>query len=483
MAKISVRHGVAQAYGLLFGRPFAVIGLTWLPAVFYAVAASYLVQRMNGAMAVAVPSSSGLLGQYAFFYFCALVVATAFFGALIAVPLTRQAFGLRDEAAAIHLVMGAREFRMFLALLRFYALLVVALVVLYVGFGVAISQGTHYAASHHMTATWQGLPLEMWFNSAALALSSIVFLVLASRYGFFLDAVAAVEDRARLSRASALAQGNFWKIALTWLFVGVPAGIVLVACAMTFGGVSVTGFAPAGTTAFAGILTVGLIVLHTLAAGASACAYAELAEDAAHEAEPIGYAPHHGPAMAFAQAAAEPAAVTIAEEPQLAVAYQAAAFGTAAQTGMEIATPEAERAAASWVAPPPDAHFGADPHDALPHAPEGAAAAEHGDTAEPDAMTEAAQPEAAQPEALAEAVAAAEAASHPGEARNPSEDEQARGAATHLAVDEANAQIVGFDGHPIPDHAQQAEFPPPPLDPAGAIASAMRAQSGFHTPG
>jgi hypothetical protein len=91
MAKISVRHSVAQAYGLLFGRPLTVIGLTWLPAVFYAVAADFLIHRMDAAMATAVPSANGLFGQYAFFYFIALVVATAFYGAVIAVPLTRQA--------------------------------------------------------------------------------------------------------------------------------------------------------------------------------------------------------------------------------------------------------------------------------------------------------------------------------------------------------------------------------------------------------
>jgi len=48
--------------------------------------------------------------------------------------------------------------------------------------------------------------------------------------------------------------------------------------------------------------------------------------------------------------------------------------------------------------------------------------------------------------------------------------------------DGAADQTVGFDGHPAPDHAQNAEFPGPPLDPAGVIASAMQAQSGIHTP-
>jgi hypothetical protein len=45
-------------------------------------------------------------------------------------------------------------------------------------------------------------------------------------------------------------------------------------------------------------------------------------------------------------------------------------------------------------------------------------------------------------------------------------------------VDTSAAQAVGFDGHPVPEHAHTAEFPPPPLDPAGVLS----AQSGFHSP-
>lgn len=494
MAKFSVRHSVAQAYGLLFGRPLTVIGLTWLPAVFYAVGASFLIQRMNNAMAVAVPSASGLLGQYAFFYFVALMVATAFFGAVIAVPLTRQAFGLREEPVAAHLVVGGREFRMFFALLRYYAIVVTALVVLAVGAGVAISQGTRYAAAQGFPALWQGLPLETWFNSVAGAFATIAFLVLASRYGFFLGAIASVEDRARLGRARSLARGNFWSIALVWLIVGVPAGLLLLACETTFGGVSAAGITSVGATPFVGILTIGLIVLHTLSAGASAGAYSDMAEAVAQENEPIDAAPYTAPHMAFAQSS--PEVVTIAEEPQQTHTYHAAAFGSvalAAPAAMEIATPEAEgqlqALQAGWMPPPPDAHFGSDPHDAQTRAAEAES-----------------RPIEGAPEPLAEAVAETEATAHPVEAQNASveaaheaQQELVAQAEGHPVVDEAAAaQLVGFDGHPVdshpvdghpvdghpvPEHAQNAEFPAPPLDPAGVIASAMQAQSGFHNPG
>ena len=441
MVKISVRHGVAQAYGLLFGRPLTVVGLTWLPAVFYAIAAGYFIQRMNAAMAVAVPSASGLFGQYAFFYFAALVVVTALFGAVISVPLTREAFGLRDERVAVHFVIGAREFRMFLALLGYYAILVAALVVLAIGGGVAISQATHYAASHGVAQSWLGVPLESWLNSAGGTIATIALLVLSCRYGFFLDAVAAAEDRARLGRASALSRGNFWSIAAIWLFVGLPAGAVLIACEMTFSGITPSSFASVGPMIFAGILAGGLVVLHALAAGASAGAYSELAEAAAQENEPYPqHAPQHAyvaPATAFAQAAPEAVAesqpqveqtpVTIADEPQLSTAYEVEATGAAALVAapaleaapaMDIVTPEADHAAQDWVAPPADAHFGSDPHDAVHH---DTAATQTAEAAAPfPVTTEQAIAEAHatfEPEPPAQAVAEVEAVAHPSKSK------------------------------------------------------------------
>ena len=498
MANISVRHSVAQAYGLLFGRPLTVIGLTWLPAVFYAVGADFLIHRMDAAMVVAVPSANGLFGQYAFFYFIALVVATAFYGAVIAVPLTRQAFGLREEQVAVHLVVGAREFRLFFAFLRYYAIAVTTLVVLAIGAGVAITQGMPYAAAHGVPAIWQGYPLETWANSTAGAVTVIVFSVIAVRYGFFLDAIASVEDRARLRRAASLSRGNFWSIATTLFVVGIPAFLVLLACEMTFGGLNLNlsslGLAAADTTPFAGILAAGLAVLHTLLAGASAGAYAEMAEQVAQDGET--YEPVHAPAAVYAQA---PAAFVAPAE----TAYQAEAVLAAAPEipPMEIATPEAETVQAAsmtapvtdWMPPPPDAHFGSDPHDAQHHELNlrQEAPAEPLAAAVAQMETQEAHPVEAQNatvEAVAEAPALAEAS-----AAETSVTEHAAAeplvVAEHVeegmdphpgAMAEPATQVVGFDGHPteMPEHAHNAEFPPPPLDPAGVLS----AQAGFHVP-
>ena len=501
MAKISVRHSVAQAYGLLFGRPLTVIGLTWLPAVFYAVGADFLIHRMDAAMAVAVPSGNGLFGQYAFFYFIALVVATAFYGAVIAVPLTKQAFGLREEQVAVHLVVGGRELRLFFAYLRYYAIAVTTLVALAIGAGIAISQGTHYAAAHGFPAVWRGYPLETWLNSTAGAITVIIFSVIAVRYGFFLDAIAAVEDHAKLRRAAQLSRGNFWSIAATLFVVGIPALLVLLACEMTFGGLNLNlsslGLAASETTPFAGILAAGLVVLHALLAGASAGAYAEMAELVAQDGE--ASEPVHAPAAVYAAAPA--AFVAAAETPT----YQAEVVQTAAPEipPMDIATAEAETVpaivatepAVDWMPPPPDAHFGSDPHDAQHHelnlhhdvaAEPLAAAVAQMEIAHP-VEAQNASVEAAMPDVVAaEATENGASSEHtvvgpiPVEYVNVAQRTTAsEGLDPHPgAIAEPNAQIVGFDGHPVPDHAHNAEFPPPPLDPAGVLS----AQAGFHTP-
>jgi hypothetical protein len=503
MAKISVRHSVAQAYGLLFGRPLTVIGLTWLPAVFYAVGADFLIHRMDAAMAVAVPSANGLFGQYAFFYFIALVVATAFYGAVIAVPLTKQAFGLREEQAAVHLVVGAREFRLFFAFLRYYAVAVTTLVVLAIGAGIAITQGMPYAAAHGLPAVWRGYPLETWLNSTAGAITVIIFSAIAVRYGFFLDAIASVEDHAKLRRAAQLSRGNFWPIATTLFVTGVPAFLVLLACEMTFGGLNLNlsslGLAAAETTPFAAILAAGLAVLHTLLAGASAGAYAEMAEQLAQDSEP--YEPVHTPAAVYAQA---PVGFAAPAE----TAYQAEVAETAAPeiAPMEIAVPEAGPLHAAgmtapvtdWMPPPPDAHFGSDPHDAHHHelnlhheAPSEplAAAVAQMETAHPveaqNASVEASMPEAIAAEATGNGAPAEHTVGGPIPVEYVNVAERAaEPAVQHASAEDGmdphpgGAQIVGFDGHPVPDHAHNAEFPPPPLDPAGVLS----AQSGFHTP-
>lgn len=542
MTGISFRHGVAHAYGMVFARPLTVIGLTWLPTVFYAEGAAFLLRKLEAAMAVAVPSAGGLFSPFAMLYALALVGLTALLTAVIAVPLTREALGLREERAAVYLVIGARELRMFLGLVRYYALLLASLAVLVLSAGIAITQAVPYFQSHGM-ATPAGLPIELLLNTAAGFVCALWLLIVTSRFGFLLNPVGANEDGTRLSRSVALSRGHGWTIAAMILSIALPAGVVLVASELTFGGLGGSGhgfvLVPGSELVCAAIFAAGLVVLNTLFAGASASVYAEMAEATVHDqaqAASAGFrsseqsAPEYAPSeYPAAIAAAHHAAAPHMAEPQPELVPPA---------GMQVATPEAFQQTGSvpamnWVAPPPAAHFGSAANDALPAEATAAASlwsfatppAAEGEQVAPAEMSAAPDAAAALPEAIgtieqhvaglspaspdsgstdaaptsndtpasdamtAPASPADSFASHvdgpvdpwapapkhdsaPGDLRTATNPPASSGADETLV-----APVGGVPVAAMPDHALNAEFPPPPLDPVGIMAA-----QGFHTP-
>ena len=458
MAKISVRHGIARAYGFLFGRLFQVLGLSWLPALFYAVAATFLIRRMSGAMQSAIPSDAGLLGEYAFFYFLALIAVTAFLGAVIAVPLTREAMGLRDEPVAAHFVVGPRETRMFFALLRFYAVVGCALVALAFAAGIAVTTAARYAETQHLQLNFAGIPFQLWLDLGAGAVAAAVFLVVASRLGFLLSPMAAAEKHVKLVRAGQLSRGNFWRIAFTYLVTGLPTTLLLATCETTFGGLQMGKTLPSGMQAFytvephhiaifATILAGGLVVLQALFAGASASAYEELADAAAVETatEATPAAVFREPAMAFA----DPRAFgdTRPGDQRSAVLREDLASRAASDTTMP-----------AFAAPQPE-DIPAEGRDLRAQAPASYQEAP-------------AQPEEHVPEAPA-------AVEHPAE-QPQAEEYQAAGEHAEAAAD------AGVE-HGEAVHTQEAptivEYTPeaPPLDPVGAMSAAP--QEEYTPPG
>jgi hypothetical protein len=551
MTGISFRHGVAHAYGMVFARPLTVIGLTWLPALFYAEGAAFLLRKLEAAMAVAVPSAGGLFSLFAMLYALALVALTALLTGVIAVPLTREALGLREERAAVYFVIGAREFRMFFGIVRYYGLVLVSLAVLVLSAGIAITQAVPYFLSHGMAAP-AGISIELLLNAAAGLVCGLWLLILTSRFGFLLNPVGANEDATRLSRSVALSRGHGWTIAAMILAISVPAGVVLVASELTFGGLSGLGhgfvIAPGSELVCAAIFATGLVVLNTLFAGASASVYAEMAEATIHdqaqaasavfhssEQSPPEYAPSEYPS---AIAAAHHAAAPHMAEPQPELVSPA---------GMQVATFEAPHQADSgpsmnWVAPPPDAHFGTAANDALPaEAMAGTSlwsfAAPQAAEAQPVVQPESAAPQdapegppAIEAAALPEAIGAIEqhvaglSAASPDTvgpdsptdiaAAEPSEATTAPGEPTDTFAAHVDGPVdpwapvrtddtapkdlrtamnqtpsvpdqtlvapvggVPFTAEVMPDHALNAEFPPPPLDPVGIMAA-----HGFHSP-
>src|SRR5215469_13401932 len=95
MTKIFVGQTVGRGYRFLFRRFFAILGLSWLPALALTVVASLWLGIF--ASDVVLVSSGSRAAYWLGVDAAALVAALAFFAATIAVPLTREALGLHDE--------------------------------------------------------------------------------------------------------------------------------------------------------------------------------------------------------------------------------------------------------------------------------------------------------------------------------------------------------------------------------------------------
>src|SRR5262245_29435369 len=121
MGVVPVREVIVRGFAFFFSRFFTLLGLGWLPALFYGIACSYLIFLVGDAGAHGAPATS-TVNQYSLGYFIALLIVTAFFGAPMLIPFTREALGRHDETVAAHFSYGPREWRLFVGLLRLYAI-------------------------------------------------------------------------------------------------------------------------------------------------------------------------------------------------------------------------------------------------------------------------------------------------------------------------------------------------------------------------
>jgi len=314
MGKIPVGRTIARGYGFLATQFGVVLGLGWLPAVFYAAATWFCIERMGAAMQVATPSSAAF-NQFTAVDFLALLVATALLVPTAAIPFMQAALGLKHERVGAHFVFGAREGRLFLALLRFFGVVIAGLVALaficQIAIGIGLPEPDSGRAGFAMPAEWYGVPLRLWLNGAAALLLLAAYLFLKVRFGFFLAASAAAEEHVTLGRAWTLSRGNFWRLALVSLAIAVPASLALSAAIYVIEGDSLgdvlrtgwTGIPSEGmralyqlqydhAVALAGVGAVALAAISALFAGASAAAYqavreaAEMPEVSRERAEP-----------------------------------------------------------------------------------------------------------------------------------------------------------------------------------------------------
>src|SRR5665213_3114911 len=99
MNTIPVGETIANAYSFVVRRGLAIMGLSWLPAAFYAVGTSDWLLKLSAAMLVSPRPKQGGLNDFALFDLICLAIITAFASAVIAVPLTREAL----ELSLIHI--------------------------------------------------------------------------------------------------------------------------------------------------------------------------------------------------------------------------------------------------------------------------------------------------------------------------------------------------------------------------------------------
>ncbi|HTQ12932.1 MAG TPA: hypothetical protein VMH86_03575 [Rhizomicrobium sp.] len=336
MGKVPVGRAISAAYRFLFARLGTVLGLGWLPAAFYAAAVWFCLQRLGAAVQVAVPSS-GAFNEFTAVDFLALLVATVILVPTALVPFAARALGRPQEPAVAHFVYGKREFRLTLALLTFYVLLIAVLVALAITLQLAIGIGVPKPgaplAGYTMPAEWQGIPLAVWLNGAAGLVIGFMGLFLAVRFGFFLTALSVAEEHVTLNRAWSLSRGSFWRLAIVSLAIGAPMAALFAGAVWLIEGDSLpdvlrtawSGIPSEGMSglyrlqfehagALAGVLAVLMVMKSALVCGASAYAYrtvalGEMEQEAPREA-PAAPAPRHvepefEPAWAAAKAMAD----------------------------------------------------------------------------------------------------------------------------------------------------------------------------------
>jgi hypothetical protein len=295
MSRILVGQTIGRGYRFLFRRFFAILGLSWLPALALGVVG--ILWLGHFAADVSLVSKGAAATYWLALDVLALFVALTFFVATIAVPVTREALGLHDETVFAHFVVGRRELRLFLALLRFGLLLFTAAVLLTLALGFAVRMGlpvllTKMGAASESTAAWHGIALRALVlgGTGFVLVATLAFLAL--RLGFFLAPIAAIEEHARVTRAWILSSRNSWRVLIVSLALAVPVDLLARGAEYALFGRQLQALLPqalathdpaalmswmaAHAAAFAAIGSTVLTLLIALFAGASAMAYRTL---------------------------------------------------------------------------------------------------------------------------------------------------------------------------------------------------------------
>jgi len=313
MNKVPVGETIARGYGFAAARILTIFGLSWLPAVFYAVAASFWLLKLSAAV-LSAPRTEGL-NDFELFDIAGLGIVTALASAVIGVALTREALERSHKGVSAYLVVAGREWRLFFALLQVYALLfgtiLLAGIVGRVGMPLAIS-------ALGEDRQWLGIPAGTFASAGLCTIALAVLATILIRFDFFTAVQAATEDKCSLSRGWALSAGNFWRLLIVALLLLAPLCLAIAGAAVLFaqpelGDALKAIMAPASdatvlwqwvsdnTDVIGAISAVALVAFNAVFAGAVASAYGYARDGVSSGQAHTETAPLMAePAMAFA---------------------------------------------------------------------------------------------------------------------------------------------------------------------------------------
>ena len=214
MNELPVGRTIAHAYGFLFGRILTVVSLSWVAAVLFAGLrfASFKIGPLVHPIADHAQTAALHLGA---------VLGGLLLLSAMAIPLTRAALGEHEGWSVAHFVVGAREIRLFLAVVRVYVIVIALIAVSVIGV-VNAAKGADMAMAQWPALAGTGLPIAAIAHGVAVALGLIVTTYVGLRLSFLLYAVAAAEPHASLRQAWSLGAGNVVRMLVVTAVIFVP---------------------------------------------------------------------------------------------------------------------------------------------------------------------------------------------------------------------------------------------------------------------
>jgi hypothetical protein len=226
MTKIPVGPTIASAYRFLITEIGTIVGIAWFPAVLSS-AVGYFVRLYaldNRALIDAGdPQAAGL---YLLLSLLSLVVLL-FTSSMVAVAITRAAMGQERPPGALllYFAAGPVEWRMLAANTRF----------LFGAGGLLALAFLISAAAFFLSGTPLDAPDQLRPTPAIILAGVISWVVLIYaaatilRIGFLLPGTIVAEEKGGLRRSHELTKGNFWRILVIVLALGVPILLLLLA--------------------------------------------------------------------------------------------------------------------------------------------------------------------------------------------------------------------------------------------------------------